>query len=78
VDVEDGIGRDTPEHRLDVPLDLLPIKPPIMSTVPTRGAFGTISSKRHARCISGSTLHSWNTVMTLAPVTPVSTRCLTA
>jgi hypothetical protein len=57
VNVEDGVGRDTPERRLDAPLDLL-IKPPITSTVPSRGALGTISSKRRARRISGSTFRS--------------------
>jgi hypothetical protein len=78
VAVEEGIRRDTPEHRLDAPLDLLPIKPHVTSTVPSRGAFSTISSKRRAHHISGNTLLSWNTVMTPAPVMPASTRRLTS
>jgi hypothetical protein len=78
VGVKDGVGRDTPEHRLDAPLDLLTIKPPITSMVPSRDAFGTISSRRCARRISGSTLLSWNAVMSPAPVTPASTRRLAA
>jgi hypothetical protein len=72
VDVEDGVRRDTPEGRLDAPLDLLPIKPPMMSTVPSRGALGTILSNQR------STLHSWNAAITPAPVMPASTKRLTA
>jgi hypothetical protein len=44
VDVEDDVGRDTPEGQLDAPLDLLLIKPPVTSMVPLRGALGTILS----------------------------------
>jgi hypothetical protein len=66
VDVKDGVRRDNPERRLDAPLDLLPIKPPVTSMVPLRGALGTTSSKWRAHRISGSTLCSWNAAMTLA------------
>jgi hypothetical protein len=49
-----------------------------MSTVPSRGTFGTIFFERRARRISGSTLRSWNAVMTPAPVTPASAKRLFA
>jgi hypothetical protein len=67
VDVEDDIRRDNLERQLGAPLDLLPIKSPIMSTVPSRGMLGTILSRRRARRISGCTLRTWNAVMTPAP-----------
>jgi hypothetical protein len=78
VDVEDGVGRDTPERRLDVLLDLLMIKLPYHEHGPSRGMFGTISSRRRARRISDSTLLSWNATTTTAPVTSASTKRLTA
>jgi hypothetical protein len=37
VDVEDSVGKDTLEHRLDAPLDLLPIKPPCHKHGPLEG-----------------------------------------
>jgi hypothetical protein len=78
VDIEGSVGRNTLEHRLDVLLDLLMIKLPITKTVPSRGTFGTISFRRRAHRISGSTLLSWNMAMTPAPVTSSFTRRLTA
>jgi hypothetical protein len=36
-DIEDGFGRDNPEHRLDAPLDLLSIKSPCHEHGPLEG-----------------------------------------